>query len=86
MRKRASSSTDSGQKGQKRRSLGVLGIVCLNFSIFKRLLDSLNLVKDCLTAVFSIWSRYASRPIPVLKSPYVRSLLSGLLIAKKAFW
>ena len=69
IRKCCSSSTDSGQNGQKRRSLGVLGVVCRNFSMFKRLLDSRNLVNDCLILVFVISSRYFSRPISVLNIP-----------------
>ena len=82
-RKCTSSSTTVGQKGQNLSSLGVIGVVCLNFSMFKRLLDSLNLLSECLVAMFLISSRYFSHPISVLISAYVRSLLSGLAIAWK---
>ena len=80
-RKCTSSSTTVGQKGQNRSSFGVLGLVCLNFSMFKRLLESLNFVSACLVVTFLISSRYFSHPISVLISAYVRSLLSGPAIA-----
>ena len=85
IRKCTSSSTAVGQKGQNRSSLGVLGLVCRSFSMLSRLLESRNLVKDCRTVVFLISSRYFSRPSSVLRSAYVRSLLSGLLISWNAF-
>ena len=67
-RKCTSSSTLPGQKGQKRCSFGVLGVVCLPFSMFKVLLESLNLVNDCLIAILLISWRYFSHPTCVLKS------------------
>ena len=87
IKKCTSSSTTVGQKGQNLSSLGVLGVVCLSFSMFKRLLDSLNFVSACLDAMFLISSRHFSHPISVLISAYVRSLLSGWAIAwKVSLW
>ena len=53
-RKCTSSSTSPGQNGQKRCPLGVFGTVCLPFSMFRTLFESLNLVSDCLNAAFLI--------------------------------
>ena len=53
-RKCISSSTLVGQKGQNLSSFGVLGDVCLPFSILRVWFERRNLVKDCLTSVFFI--------------------------------
>jgi len=62
IRKCTSSSTLPGQNGQKRCPLGVFGTVCLPFSMFRTLLESLNFVSDCLNAAFFISCRYFSHP------------------------
>ena len=59
-----------GKKGQNCSSFGVLGLVCLNFSMFRRLLENLNFVSACVVVMFLISSRYFSHPISVLLSAY----------------
>ena len=66
-RKCISSSTLFGQNGQNRFSFGVFGCVCLPFSMFRTLLESLNFVSDCLTGMLVISCRYFSHPDSVLR-------------------
>jgi hypothetical protein len=85
-RKCTSSSTTVGQNGQNLFSFGVLGMVCLNFSMFNRLFESLNFVNDFLISLFFISCKYFSHPTFFLKRAYVRSLLSGFVMAWKESW
>ena len=67
-RKCISSSTLSGQNGQNLCSLGVLGDLCLPFSMFRTWFERRYFVKDCLMVVFLISCKYFSQPSSVLKS------------------
>ena len=67
----SSSSTCVGQKGQNLISFGVIGVVCLPFSMLRIWFDSLNFVSVCLSVVLLMVWRYFSHPTSVFISAYV---------------